>query len=363
MRLTYVTRVAVPSPAAQAGQILSMSHAFHRQLGADFRLVSAASSEPAPEVAFAWTRRTAPSRLARYPAFCAEAVRVSRASQESVVFTRDIGVAAATVLSGGRAVYEAHKDPVGVAARRLTALLVRSERFRLVCISEALTDYYVKHFGIPRERVLSAHDGVFPEQYPDRGGEERAALRDALGLPHDRVLVVHTGSLFVGRGAELFEQVCRADPRVLFVQVGGSAEDVERVRRHYEVRSVNNIEFVPRQSVDSVRRYQAVADVLFYMTTRQSPIHWCTSPLKLFEYLASGRPVLGSPVGSVAEIIDDRKAWCFDPERPGSVAEALGNLLAHPDEAENRARLARDETLREHSWYRRAERISAFAAA
>ena len=77
MRLTYLTRVAVPSTAAQAGQILSMSQAFHRVLGDGFRLESGAGSEPAGEQPFSWTRRAIRHPAVRYPAFCAAALMSS----------------------------------------------------------------------------------------------------------------------------------------------------------------------------------------------------------------------------------------------------------------------------------------------
>jgi glycosyltransferase involved in cell wall biosynthesis len=362
MRLTYLTRVAVPSTAAQAGQILSMSQAFHRVLGEGFRLESGAGSEPAGEQPFSWTRRAIRHPAVRYPAFCAAAVREARSRHAPVVFTRDIGVAAAAVMSGGRAVFEAHKEPIGRFAHALVARLAGSPRFRLVAISQALADRYARDYRIPQDRLLTAHDGIFPERYPPLDDAARRALRARLGLPADRILVVHTGSLLEGRGAELFEHVCRADPRVLFVQVGGVPADVERIRRHHAERGIDNLVFVDRQPGEIVRQYQTVADLLFYMTTRRSPIYWCTSPLKLFEYLASGRPILGSAIGSVAEIIDDANAFCFDPERPASIGEAFGRFLADPAEAARRAAAGRERALAEYSWYRRAERIVGFSA-
>lgn len=364
MKFTYFTRVALPSRAAQAIQILSMAQAFHRVMGEQFSLVSATGDiSTAPMWGFRWEqkKKLSLSSVSQYFRFCFGALLRVIAEPKEVIFTRDIAVAFSVVLAGGRALYEAHRQPAGFVARKLTEMLARSSRFGLVAISQALADHYTKHYGVPAHCVLVAHDGVFPENYRPLTQGEKLRVRGELGLPLDKLLVLHTGSLYKG-GAELFEYIVKAGGNnVEVIQVGGTEAERGKWAAHYKDRGINNIRFISHQSTDKVRLYQLCADTLFYMNTRNSPIYWCTSPLKLFEYMATGVPILGSAIGSVGEIINETNAYCYDPDQPDSITAAWLRLSADHEGAKKCAIQARSEAENLYSWHRRAERIIEFA--
>lgn len=362
MRLSYVTRANVPSKAAQATQIACMAQAFAGELGPDFTLTCGGPAQPGEP----FRRRplqSAGGQWRRYAAAAAAAVQQVWGQRRTVVFTRDIGVALVTVLAGGRAVFEAHKEPKGRVAPILVRLLARARRFRLVAISAALGTYYRDRLGMPVDRVLVAHDGVFADDYALLRGLPKQALRESLGLPTDRLLVVHTGSLYQGRGAELFENVLKAHPAALFVQVGGDPADIAHWRQHYESLGIPGPRFVDRQEAGEVRKYQVAADLLFYMITRDTSTFWCCSPLKLFEYMASGTPMLAARIGSLTEVIDESNAYCFDPDQPDSIARAIDTFLADGPQAKRKADLALTLAESTYSWQLRARAIARFAHA
>ncbi|MFH1819657.1 MAG: glycosyltransferase [Pseudomonadota bacterium] len=357
MKLTYITRSAVSSPAAQARQIDAMARAFQARIGDDFQLVCGGAA-----VQTAYRQRLLRwqcSERIRYAEACAVAMRDS----SWTVYTRDIAVAGAAVAAGKLAVYEAHKEPRGKVAEILTRRLARSERFLLVAISGALGDYYRGAYGIPSHRLLVAHDGVFPEDYVELRSRDKFALRAECGLPQERFLIVHTGSLYKG-GAELFgAAAAAAGARSLLVHIGGTRRECEEWNRFYMDRGTENLRFIPHQPQDMARRYQVAADALLYVSTKSSPIYWCTSPLKLFEYMASGTPIIGSNLGSVAEVMNESNAFCFDPERPESVFEAVIACLSNRSEAQQRAERALHEANACYSWHIRVGKILDFTYA
>jgi glycosyltransferase involved in cell wall biosynthesis len=361
MNLAYVTRVNVSSTAAQARQVRSMARAFGGRLGDHF--VLKAPGDPTSMNAV----RHEPLKAHRSEirclfAACGTAVETVRGNPGSVVFTRDVAVAFATVLSGGRAIYEAHRPPAGRVARRMVRALARRDRFRLVAISAALADHYQAAHGVPRERVLVAHDGVFPEEYDNLRAEGRKALRERLSLPQDQKVIVHTGSLYKG-GAEYFGNVTGAGGEdVLFLQIGGSEAERTRWQDHYRRLGATNVQFLPHQPHALARAFQVAADGLFYVTTKASPIYWCTSPLKIFEYMAAGVPILASCIGSVGEVLSEHNAFCYDPESPETLARATARLLQDGDAARARASVALEEARERYSWHARADRIIDFAA-
>lgn len=358
-RLAYVTRVAIPSGAAQSMQIAAMATAFAHHLGERFRLVSGAGDIPdGATPACRWTRIERPrSPLPRYAAASVHAAGL--AASGAVVFTRDIAIAATALAVGGRAVFEAHKQPRTLVGWRLHDPLTRCPRLHVVAISQALADWYLARWPALRGRILTAHDGVFPEAYDAVRRLDRQALRRELGLPADRLVVAHTGSIYEGRGAELFGEVAASRPDILFVQVGGSAADAARWAAHYRGLGADNVRFVERQVPEAVRRWQVAADLLFYVVTPRAEVHWCTSPLKLFEYMAAGTPILGAAIGSVREILAERNAFTYDPGQPASIRAALAAFAADPAAATQRARCAEAEVRASYDWRLRAARIIA----
>jgi glycosyltransferase involved in cell wall biosynthesis len=360
MQLTYMTRVDLSSKAAQARQVQCMARAFSRLLGSEFLLASNTPLEPTWGVQHQRIPCSAEPRL-RHLGACALAAARTLMRRDQVVFTRDIAVAVVVTVLGGRVAYETHKAPQSGLPKLLTHILAKAKRFQLVAISAALSDYYRDHYGIPDDRRLVAHDGVFPEEYEKLLGQSKSQLRDELDLPQHMKIIVHTGSLYKG-GAELFGEITRGRQDVLFVHIGGSQEECDKWDVHYRQSGEHLIRFIPHQDSSKIRKYQVAADALFYVSTRQSPIYWCTSPLKIFEYMASGTPIIGARIGSVCEILNDDNAFCFDPDRPETIREIFSFFASDPDAAQEKGAAAAREAQEYYSWHKRAARIWQFAS-
>jgi len=338
-----------------------MASAFRDQLGSSFILISSVGSDDLPSYHHQLPLNTQ-SDKARYLSACMSAAWQSlRHRQNIVIYTRDIFVALTAALFGGQAIYEAHKEPKGQAAHLCTQFLASVLKIQFVFISKALANYYIKHYGITSTQSLIAHDGAFQNDYEALRQQNKYRLREELDLPLDKTLIVHTGSIYEGRGAHLFEHVARHAQHILFVQVGGESDNIAHWQAHYRQKGLNNIIFRPRQNADTVRRYQACADILFYMITKDTSTYWCCSPLKLFEYMASGTPILGSAIGSISEVLNERNAFTFDPEDSQSIHKAMSALLESPQEAQRRATIAAELIDQEYSWHIRAKRIINFA--
>jgi glycosyltransferase involved in cell wall biosynthesis len=82
-----------------------------------------------------------------------------------------------------------------------------------------------------------------------------------------------------------------------------------------------------------------------------------TSPLKLFEYMAAGRPIVASDLPALREVLTDgENALLVEPGNAAQLADAIGRLLHDPELAQRLAAAAwRD--VQAYSWDRRAERL------
>lgn len=355
MQITYMTRVDVESHAAQALQIQSMARAFRLVLGQNFQLVCKGS----PPVEYGIAHRSFPlagSSTFKYLGICFDAGIVVLGRGNRIIFTRDKMVALIVIFLGGRAIYEAHNEPNGIIARLAMKVLARFRGLRLVAISEALRNFYVKNYDFAYHRSLVAHDGVFLEDYLALHKRSKADIKRDLGLPDDKIVIVHTGSLYKG-GAELFGEVVKDRDDVIFIHVGGKAAECRTWSQNYTQRNILNIVFIPHIPADQSRKYQVAADLLFYANTERNPVHWCTSPLKLFEYMASLTPILASNVGSVMEVLKPEIALIYDPENPNSIQKQFTRFLLNRSEAKLLAEEALKEVTAKYLWSIRVKNI------
>jgi glycosyltransferase involved in cell wall biosynthesis len=84
-----------------------------------------------------------------------------------------------------------------------------------------------------------------------------------------------------------------------------------------------------------------------------------TSPLKLFEYMATGRPIVSSDLPSIREVLRDGvNALLVPPGDPVALAAAIERLFNDHILATRLGRAALDE-VPNYSWDRRAERLDA----
>ena len=90
-------------------------------------------------------------------------------------------------------------------------------------------------------------------------------------------------------------------------------------------------------------------------------MYWCTSPLKIFEYMNSGKPIIASVIGSIAEILDDACCYTYDPANPSTIEKSLSQYISSNQLALQKAARAKERALRCYDWVIRAKLILDFA--
>ena len=82
-----------------------------------------------------------------------------------------------------------------------------------------------------------------------------------------------------------------------------------------------------------------------------------TSPLKLFEYMAAGVPIVASDLPSLKEILrHDENAWLVLPGEPAALAEGIKTLLTDQKRAQRLGQKACEE-VKGYTWGTRAAQI------
>lgn len=87
------------------------------------------------------------------------------------------------------------------------------------------------------------------------------------------------------------------------------------------------------------------------------------SPMKMFEYLASGVPIISSDLPVLREVLEHgRNALLVAPDRPDLWVAALDRLVADPELARRLGEAGHTDYLARHTWDNRASQLLAIAA-
>ena len=89
------------------------------------------------------------------------------------------------------------------------------------------------------------------------------------------------------------------------------------------------MELLPHRPHAEMPKLLASASVLVLPTSAKYPIgREQTSPIKAFEYLAAGKPIVVADVPSSREVFDEKTAIFFKPDDPEDCARAIRTVLA-----------------------------------
>jgi glycosyltransferase involved in cell wall biosynthesis len=172
--------------------------------------------------------------------------------------------------------------------------------------------------------------------------------------------VAYAGHLYPWKGAGVVLAALAALPGVRGLIVGGhpGESDLESNKREAARLSIaDRVRFTGAVPPAEVAGLIAEADVLVLPNTSTHLSARYTSPLKLFEYLAAGKPIVASDLPSIREVLEDgRNALLTPPGDPAALAAALARVLADPVLAGRLARQAFDDATG-YTWARRAERL------
>lgn len=181
-------------------------------------------------------------------------------------------------------------------------------------------------------------------------------LRIDLDLNQAEKIVLYTGHLYGWKGAEVLAEAARLLPEVSFYFLGGKPHDVNTFKKKYI--SVGNIHILGHQQHELIPGWQKAADVLVIPNSGKSKIaRYYTSPMKLFEYMASGVPVVASDLPSIREIADETMVYFAESDNPLSFAQTISTVFGDTEQIKKVRRAY--ELVSKHTWRDRAQRILA----
>ncbi|MEK7598912.1 MAG: glycosyltransferase [Patescibacteria group bacterium] len=257
---------------------------------------------------------------------------------------------------GGKNIFfEAHQGRINVAARRLF-----KKAGGIITISRGLKDFYVKR-GAKSEKIIVAPDAVDFAVFNVSFSKEEC--RRKLNLPLDKKIVLYTGHLYKWKGADtllkaakLFQIPGSGFQEALFVFVGGTDKDIS-VFKEKSLESKNILIAGHRPYLEIPLWLKAVDILVLPNSGKEEISRRFTSPLKLFEYMASGTPIVASDLPSIREILNDNLCTFFKPDDPADLADKIKFAVENYESLKIKADSA-SELVKNYTWDKRAASIA-----
>jgi glycosyltransferase involved in cell wall biosynthesis len=172
------------------------------------------------------------------------------------------------------------------------------------------------------------------------------ALRRAHDIGDDAPVILYTGTLEAYQGLDL---LLAAAPAVLqehagarFVLVGGTRVQIAALQRTVAALGVADaFRFIPAVPPEDVFRFHHLSDVL--VTTRSRGTN---TPLKIYQYLRAGKPVVATDIRSHTQVLDSDTAELVAPTVRGvaaGIVRVLGDPVRARELAGNAARVAAEK--------------------
>jgi glycosyltransferase involved in cell wall biosynthesis len=274
------------------------------------------------------------------------------AGPDGLVYTREIFSAFFLTFFRRRFFLEHHLELHEAWHRLLLRRVTRSPNF---LAHVPISGFLSQSIGLDRldpAKILVLHDGVDLSLFT--ASLAKAQARARLNLAGEAFTAGYAGQLFREKGAYFILDLAQSLPAIRFLLVGGEPKDLEAMRKAIAERTLANVVLAGRVEHALVPVYLSACDCFLLPNT----VNYYMSPLKLFEYMASDRPVIASDFPPFREIIEPGiDGLLARPNDVASFREAVLGLCRSPQETLRLAAAARRKIEGEFSWDARAARI------
>lgn len=257
------------------------------------------------------------------------------------------GIIGAAMKARGRALWRMLRNPVHVFTHLRDLIRYRSRIHRvIVALTEEEVGALRRVYGAVRPPVRVIPHGVDLEYYrPPTPGERRSAREEFRLTDEDRV-ALFIGHEFGRKGAEVAIEALTLATTVMLLIVGGNQKTIADAQALAERLGVaDRVLFLGR-------RFDIVS-LLWASDMLVLPSAYESSALVITEALASGLPVIATPVGCARDVIVDGRNGFVVEREPRAFAERMERIAAAGEGAWSSA--ARD-SMRDHGWDRTADR-------
>lgn len=257
--------------------------------------------------------------------------------------------------------YEVHQGPGTFFKQWVESRIFLKKNFLgLVAMTETLKHYYLRTYPIlsPEKILVRPNGAELPPEKP---------IKPLLSWPGrtGHIQVGYVGNLGEDRGPAFILSLAARNPEMDFHLVGGSEKDIAHWKRVSLRPNVYFHGFIRQRNLPAYyKRFDLMIapykKAIFTHDKRREYAEWI-SPLKIFEYMAYGKPILCSSLPVIGEVlVHGKNAWLSEPENLEDWQRSLQHLSRDAGLRRSLGEKARCEFFSRHTWDERARQIDEF---
>ncbi len=245
----------------------------------------------------------------------------------------------------------------GGKPRTLAARLLFSRVRGIIAINKIIIEDLKAVFSRSLAHYIAEPNGVDLAMFYM---QNKSQARAKLGLPPDVPTVLYTGRFYSWKGLEIIPRAAALTPEIRWQMVGDTREKfVEVVQDSLPT----NVHFAGSRPYSEMPLWNAAADaVLVLGTKRNEQSYRWTSPMKLFEHMAAGRPIIASATPAVKDAVSENKALLYEPDNAKDLADKVQQAVAGGESIDGLVNRA-TQAVQRLSWNERAKRVIHFIEA
>jgi glycosyltransferase involved in cell wall biosynthesis len=231
----------------------------------------------------------------------------------------------------------------------------------VIIVTQGIEDYLINH-GVDKNKVWVIENGANTELFkPIRDNNILKGLKNRLHITDDENVVVFVGNLAPWQGVEYLLRavplIVEENPKTKFLIVGDGImkEKLESLTKELNIRC--DVIFTGTVPYESVPEYMNLSDVCVAPFIRTRNESMGLSPLKIYEYLACGTPVVASDIKGVGDLLESSNSGIpVIPDNPNELAKAIIKLLNDKQLREQMGKNGREMVVSNYSWENTAKK-------
>lgn len=277
-----------------------------------------------------------------------------------IFYTRDEYLLPLLQLFSKRVIWEGHSLP----QRKKHYARYFKRCYRLIVLTHELKKM-LGDLGVSENKILVSPDAVELEIFGIRLDKNQA--RQELNLPPEKILLGYSGSFKTKNMDKGIKDILRAlkiiiqkYPHIIFVAIGGAPEHIQEYQNlARQIGVADNSRFLAKVTQDKLAIYQQACDMMLMPFPWTEHYAYFMSPLKMFENMASGRPIIATDLPAIKEVLNDNNAVLVKPDNPDDLAKGMIKLIKDKELGLKLANQALED-IQQYSWRERVRKIIKF---
>jgi len=364
MKITYIANASIPSTSANSVHIMKICEAF-KELEVDIELIvpNIGSKELLNnkksvfdfygiknKFIIKYEQLISRTPVGIYNYLFALISVVKSLFKNNIIYTRNPIVSFFCIIFRKKHFIELHGELKFISFKlfKLFKLFNSKSILNVVVISNALKEHYVNTYNIEYNKIMTLHDGVTISNFD--------TIRRNI-FSNSSFNIVYVGSLNQGKGIETILEIAKYSNYTFHIY-GGEEQQIKELQKN----NLSNIIFYGHIDNSLVPSVLEEADIVLMPYSKKvfgrgsDDISKWMSPLKMFEYMASGRAIISSDLPVIREVLNEDNAYLVPPDDIDKWIKTIQHIQLNKEEALKKTNIAKKDVIK-YSWNSRVKSI------